>query len=81
MTDIELLSAAIDASSLTARQFAIDVLGVEDRTIRRWLDESRDVPSTVKILSAAIVRRPAIVQEIMDAHASIIGAPETAIAP
>lgn len=38
MTDAETLRAAIDASGLSARRFAFEVMaGRDERTIRRWL--------------------------------------------
>ena len=37
MSDADLLSAAIEASGLPARRFAVELLGVNERTVRRWL--------------------------------------------
>ncbi len=37
MSDPELLSAAIEASGLSVRQFAADVLIRDPRTVWRWL--------------------------------------------
>ena len=38
MTDADLLRAAIEASGLSARRFAFEVMaGRDERTIRRWL--------------------------------------------
>lgn len=36
-SDADLLSAAIRASGLSARAFALDVIARDDRTVRRWL--------------------------------------------
>jgi DNA-binding transcriptional regulator YiaG len=73
MTDMELLSAAIDASEMSARRFAIEVLGVDDRSVRKWL-AGRSLPGTVRIICQAIVTRPEIVAELVTAHESIVGA-------
>lgn len=56
----ELLNAAIDASGMSSRKFARDVLDVDERTVRRWkageyLEGFRGTP---RILCAAIVKRP-----------------------
>ena len=51
--DADLLRAAIEASGLSARRFAVEVLLRDERTIRRWLqppDQSgaRPLPRTVR---------------------------------
>lgn len=76
MNDAELLSAAIESSGLSARRFAVDVLGVADRTLYRWLDgRDLDRAASVRIVCKAIILRPELVSELVQAHASLIGAP------
>ncbi|MGI8498385.1 MAG: hypothetical protein ACR2OG_12465 [Gemmatimonadaceae bacterium] len=47
MTDAELVRAAIDASGLSARAWAEQVMVRDERTVRRWL-AGRPVPETVR---------------------------------
>lgn len=56
----DLLNAAIEASGMSSRKFARDVLDVDERTVRRWkAGEYLDgFESTPRILCAAIVKRP-----------------------
>lgn len=56
----ELLTAAIEASGMSSRKFARDVIDVDERTVRRWkAGEYLDgFNSTPRILCAAIVKRP-----------------------
>lgn len=56
----DLLNAAIEASKMSSRKFARDVLDVDERTVRRWkageyLEGFRGTP---RIVCAAIVARP-----------------------
>jgi len=44
---IELLKKRIEESGLSVRQFAIQVLVREDRTVRRWLAGDSPVPNMV----------------------------------
>lgn len=44
---IALLEAAIAASGLSARQYAMQVLARDERTIRRWLAGDRPIPKAV----------------------------------
>ncbi len=37
MSDPELIRAAVEISGLAARRFAVDVMGVNERSTRRWL--------------------------------------------
>lgn len=55
MTDAELLRAAIDASGLSARQFAVRTLVRDERQIRRWLAGESDLPAPVRNRCLAIV--------------------------
>lgn len=36
MSDPELVRAAIDITWLAARRFAVEVMGVNERSVRRW---------------------------------------------
>lgn len=48
------------ASGLSARSFAA-LLEVDERTVRRWVNEQRDVPGPVLVIARAIIRDPALV--------------------
>lgn len=56
----ELLNAAIEASGMSSRKFARDVIDVDERTVRRWkAGEYLDgFNSTPRVICAAIVKRP-----------------------
>lgn len=56
----ELILAAIEASKMSARKFATDVLDVDERTLRRWkAGEYLDgFNSTPRVICLAIVDRP-----------------------
>ncbi len=59
----ELLNAAIEASGMSSRKFARDVLDVDERTVRRWrAGEYAEgfAKSTPRIVCAAIVKRPSL---------------------
>ena len=47
MTDQELLKLAIARSGLSVRQFARQIVGREDRTIRRWI-KGQPIPKAAK---------------------------------
>lgn len=49
MTDPELLIKAIEASGLSARRFAVEVLMRDERTIRRWLAGDSPIPEVVMV--------------------------------
>ena len=55
MTDAELIRAAIDASGLSARRFAVEVLIRDERTIRRWLAGDSPLPKAVRAVLMARV--------------------------
>jgi DNA-binding transcriptional regulator YiaG len=57
---VELLRNAIAASGLSARSFAA-LLETNERTIRYWLAEEREIPGAVMVLCRAIIRDPAMV--------------------
>ena len=48
LRDAELLRRAIEASGMSARRFATEVLVRDERTIRRWLDATRPMPAVVR---------------------------------
>lgn len=64
MTDTAILAAAIEATGLSARRFAVEVLGVDERTVRRWTAGDRSVPPTVVRVCALIVREPAVADRL-----------------
>jgi ABC-type phosphate transport system auxiliary subunit len=47
MTPADLLRAAIEASGLSARRFAVEVLKRDERTVRRWLAGDSPIPKAV----------------------------------
>lgn len=49
MNDPELIRAAINASGLSARRFAVEVLIRDERTIRRWLAGDSPIPDVVRV--------------------------------
>lgn len=55
--DCELLAAAIKASGLSSGAFARDLMGRNDRTIRRWLAGAPIPPIAVRWLSAYLAAR------------------------
>ena len=44
---IDLLQQCIEASGLSARRFAVEVLLRDERTIRRWLSGDSPIPRVV----------------------------------
>lgn len=42
----EKLRALIDASGMSARRFAQDVLSRDERTVRRWLSGETEIPES-----------------------------------
>lgn len=58
--DPGLLASAIAASGLSARRFAVDVLDVDERTVRYWLADERGMPGPVRVICRAIVADPAV---------------------
>jgi hypothetical protein len=59
----DLLRVAIGASGLSARKFAA-LLQVDERTVRYWLADEREVPGPVIVIARAILRDPRIVHEL-----------------
>lgn len=47
MGDVELLKAAIEASGMSAREFAVKVLVRDERTVRRWVNRDGEIPKVV----------------------------------
>jgi hypothetical protein len=54
--DIRLIRAAIDASGMSARRFAVDILTRDERTVRRWLAGDSPLPRAVRDRCESIVR-------------------------
>lgn len=57
MNDIQLLERAIELSGLSSRRFAVEILDVDERTVRYWLKGEYPLPGSVRILCALIVVR------------------------
>lgn len=68
MTDPDLLSRAITVSRLGTHGFAMDILDVREERLRRWLSGEHRLPMVVRALCIAIVRRPALVAEILQSR-------------
>lgn len=60
----DLLHSAITASGLSARRFAVEVLAVDERTVRRWLAGDSAVPGPVRQLCRLIVRDPRVASSL-----------------
>ena len=58
--DVALLERAIDLSGLSARGFALKLLGVDERTVRYWLAEDRGIPGPVRVICKAIIAEPSV---------------------
>lgn len=67
----DLLNAAIAASGLSARGFAVGVLAVDERTVRRWIAGDRGVPGTVLVVCQAIVDDPRLAHVFVEAAAKV----------
>lgn len=60
-----LVVAAMQAAGYdSARGFALEVLDVDERTLRRWLASERGMSGTTKQLCRAIIAHPEIVASI-----------------
>lgn len=71
MNDPDLVRAATDAAGLSARRFAVEVLDVDERNMRRWEAGERELQGTVRVVCAAIVARPELAAELADACAAL----------
>lgn len=60
----DLLRAAIEASGLSARRFAVEVLGVDERTVRRWIAGDREMPGPAVQLCRLVVADPDLVSSL-----------------
>ena len=65
MTDPDLLTTTISVSKLGTHDFAMDILDVSEERLTRWLSGERRLPAAIRALCIAIVRRPALVPEIL----------------
>lgn len=59
-TPLEQLKKAIAATGLSDRAFAA-LIDVDERTVRRWLADDREIPGTVRVVCRAILRDPSII--------------------
>jgi hypothetical protein len=65
MKDPELFAAAMAAAGYESTgRFAAEVLDVDPRNARRWLEGERELQGTVRILCHAIIDRPALAAEL-----------------
>lgn len=62
---VALLEAAIRASALSDRQFAAQVLGVNERTVRYWLSGERPILGPVLQLCRLVVEDPHAVRRVL----------------
>lgn len=76
MTAIDILSRAITATGMSARKFGVEVLGIDPRSIRKWLGDERAIPPNVRIVCQAIIDRPVLAEELIAAHARLVEAGE-----
>ena len=60
-----ILRAAIEATGLSQVRFAVDVLGVNDRSLRQWLAGEPCWPPIVR-LAWLIARKPDLARELAD---------------
>ena len=60
----DLLRSAIEASGLSARRFAVELLAVDERTVRRWLAGDRDMPGPAVQLCRLVVADPDVVSSL-----------------
>lgn len=60
MADRALILAALDATGLSARQLAF-AMGVNDRTMRRWLDNAQPLEGPTRLAFRALVRDPSLI--------------------
>lgn len=63
MLPADLLRNAIAVSGLSARSFAA-LLEVDERTVRRWIGEEREIPGPVLVIARAIIRDPRVVASL-----------------
>lgn len=70
MSDAQLLAAAIAASGLSARRFAVEVLDIDERNGRRALSGESELHGTVRIVCRAILRRHKLAAELAKANAA-----------
>lgn len=71
MTKADLVERAIAASGLSARGFAVGVLAVDERTVRRWLADERTVPGTVCVVCQAIIDDPPLADALLKSAAKL----------
>lgn len=60
---VDVLGFAIQKSGLSARKFAT-LLKVDERTVRYWLADQREIPGPVIVLCRLVLHDPGIVHDI-----------------
>jgi hypothetical protein len=72
LSDPDLFTAAQAAAGYESTgRFARDVLDVDGRNARRWIDGKRELQGTVRVVCVAILARPALAQELAAARATL----------
>ena len=68
MTDPDLYVAAAEATGESHRGLALRVLGVDERTGRRWRSGESPIPEPVRRLLCVLIRYPTIARELSAAY-------------
>jgi hypothetical protein len=72
MNDPDLFAAAMSAAGYESTgRFAAEVLDVDARNARRWLEGERELQGTVRVVCVAIVARPELARELAAARATL----------
>lgn len=69
MSDPELVRQAVEISGLAARRFAVEIMGVNERSVRRWLAgdspiQNREDRAWLEAFVALYESRPAIRRQL-----------------
>lgn len=64
MTDADLYVAAAEAIGESHRRLALRVLGVDERTGRRWRAGESPMPEPVRRLLLLLIRHPKLAREL-----------------
>jgi DNA-binding transcriptional regulator YiaG len=73
LTNVELLREAIEATGLSHRTFAATLLLVDERTVRYWLAEAREIPGPVRVICRAIIDHPVVARALARAAEKLSG--------
>lgn len=64
--NVERLTHAIALSGMSARVFAVGLLGVDERTVRRWIAGEREIPGPVVVIAEFIRRHPNLIPDFAE---------------